>query len=335
MVAVFGSNVKEYKTRGETVNMIDELKAAAGEKKQVMLLIIDGKIKLPVTIIEGDQAGETLLITSGIHCAEYTGIEAAIELAQELAPKQIKGRVILIHPVNITGFEGCEYNSNVPEDNKNLNRVFPGNSEGSMAERLADYVVKNFHSLADCYIDMHGGNVHEDLSPYVYYVTAAKPEVRERAKQMAKRVHVDYMVGSKVGSQGSYNYAGFCGISSILMERGSKGVWNPKEVDLYKEDVRNVMRYLGILIDGKQDAIYEPANIETVHELNVNQTGCWYPKKRAGEIIKKGELLGEIKDYFGKVKESFYCEEDGIILYQTCSLCVGMQSNIITYGVNK
>lgn len=50
-------------------------------------------------------------------------IQTAIELAAELLPDEITGCLILIHPVNISGFENRTM-SVVAEDGKNLNRIF-------------------------------------------------------------------------------------------------------------------------------------------------------------------------------------------------------------------
>lgn len=312
--------------------IIENWKMTRGEKKQGFLPVYETGLKLPVTVICGKEEGETILVTSGIHCCEYTGIEAAMELAQEINPDMLKGQLIIIHPVNTSGFEKCNYNSRVPEDNQNLNRVFPGREKGSVSEQIADFLIKVFQSKAHYYIDMHGGDVQEDLSPYVYYVTVAKPEVMEKAREMASRVHVDYMVGSKNGSQGAYNYAGSTGIPSILIERGSSGVWDKEEVDLYKEDVKNVMRHLGILKDAKEEKKFSPHNIEQVYYEEANYQGCWYPEKKAGDRVKQGELAGKIKDYFGITLESIYFKENGVILYQTCSLCIHKGDEAIVYG---
>ncbi|MBA4687975.1 MAG: succinylglutamate desuccinylase/aspartoacylase family protein [Candidatus Galacturonibacter soehngenii] len=307
------------------------LHTKTGEKKE-LFLEINGIERLPVTLIEGKEKGKTLLITSGIHCTEYTGIETAIELAQELKPDQIKGRVILVHPVNRTGFEAGQLNSCVPKDNKNLNRVFPGNRDGSASEQIADYIVTNLHSQADYYIDMHGGNIQEDLTPYVYYVTVTTPEISQKAKEMANRVNVNYKVGSKVGGEGSYNYAGACKIPSILIERGCGGIWTKDDVVLYKEDIKNVMRFLGILEDSIQEIEYKPKRTKQILEIYSSVAGCWYPAKRAGEKVYKGELAGEIKDYFGNIIEKYYFKENGVILFQISSLGIQERQNIITYG---
>lgn len=80
---------------------IGTLAAAPGEKVQGLLPIPHTEIEVPVTLINGAGSGKTVLITSGIHSCEYVGIEAAIQLAGELEPESLSGRLILIHPVNV------------------------------------------------------------------------------------------------------------------------------------------------------------------------------------------------------------------------------------------
>ncbi|WP_406541272.1 succinylglutamate desuccinylase/aspartoacylase family protein [Clostridium ljungdahlii] len=87
---------------------------------------------------------------------------------------------------------------------------------------------------ADYYIDLHCGDGYEELTPYVYCVGVAAPEVVKAARGMAELVNVPYLVQSPSGSGGSYNYAGSCGIPSILIERGCMGRWSKEEVKLGK-----------------------------------------------------------------------------------------------------
>lgn len=305
------------------------------EKKQIYEEIPNTGIRLPVTVIHGAKEGKTLLVTSGIHCNEYVGIETALQLSKELEAKQLTGTVILIHPVNVQGFEHNSYNSRVPEDDKNLNRVFPGDKAGTLSEKIADFIVNRFFTKADYYIDLHGGAVQEELTPYVYYVTATSKSVMEKAKAMAKRVHVPFMVGSKIGSGGAYNYAGSEGVPSILIERGCYGLWSQKEVDETKADIMNIMRYLSMLCDEEQDKEYDSADIREVIYEEAEFNGCWYAQFKAGDHIKKGALLGIMKDYFGNVIKSVYAGWDGVILYQLCSLCAHKGEELIVYGRNS
>ena len=106
-----------------------------GSKLRTMLPVPGTEIEIPLTIINGAFDGPTLLVTAGIHGGEYPGIAAAMELGRSLDPQEIHGSLIMLHPVNIQGF-WARREFIVPEDGKNLNRVFPGNPDGTLSERL-------------------------------------------------------------------------------------------------------------------------------------------------------------------------------------------------------
>ena len=131
---------------------IQNLTARQGEKINGYINVANTNIKLPVTLICGKSEGDTVLITAGVHCAEYVGIETAIELSREINPKNISGNIIIIPLINRSGFEHRTM-SIVYEDGKNLNRVFPGNAEGSVSERIAYFMEKELFSKIDYYID--------------------------------------------------------------------------------------------------------------------------------------------------------------------------------------
>ncbi|MER2152425.1 MAG: succinylglutamate desuccinylase/aspartoacylase family protein, partial [Candidatus Limivicinus sp.] len=88
------------------------------------------ELHVPHVLLCGKQPGKTVLITAGIHNAEYVGIQAAIELSNELDVETLCGNVIIVPLANRSGFENRTM-SRVFEDGKNLNRVFPGDRDGS------------------------------------------------------------------------------------------------------------------------------------------------------------------------------------------------------------
>ena len=81
------------------------------------------EIHVPHVIISGHKPGPVLLVTAGIHNAEFVGIQAAIELSSEIDPEQLAGTLIIVPVANRSGFENRTM-SMVHEDGKNLNRVF-------------------------------------------------------------------------------------------------------------------------------------------------------------------------------------------------------------------
>ena len=137
-----------------------------GTKLRTYLPVPDTNVKIPLTIINGENDGPTLLITAGIHGGEYPGIAAAMELGRDIEPEHVTGCLIMMHPVNIQGF-WARREMIVPEDGKNLNRVFPGDPTGTLADKTAYLISNNFFPIADFYVDMHSGDIHESLHPYV------------------------------------------------------------------------------------------------------------------------------------------------------------------------
>ena len=141
---------------------VADLEAKPGEKVSGFVHIIGAEFGIPVTLICGEKEGETVLISGGVHNAEYVGIQAAMQLADELDPKKIAGNIIVIRLMNRTGFEHRTM-SLTYEDGKNLNRVFPGNPNGTLSDRIAYTVVTEFFPKADYYVDLHCGDGFEGL----------------------------------------------------------------------------------------------------------------------------------------------------------------------------
>lgn len=302
-----------------------------GKKKSGFLRIGGGEFQLPATILHGEQPGKTVLITAGIHAEEYVGIQSALELSEMLKVQKIAGTVVIVKVVNRKAFE-LRSGSDSHEDGKNLNRVFPGNREGTWSERLAYAIEKELLSIADYYIDLHSGDSYEQLTPYVYYAGAAAKEVVEQSREMAQQADVPYMVGSNVAMGGCYNYAASLGIPSILLERGQMGGWTKEESHSTRRDVRNILCHLGIYQGEKDYRNYYPLEVKNLCYQAANEQGLWYPCKKPGDMIQQGDMLGVVKDYEGKILEVCKAEYGGVILYQTGSLQVQESGSVIAYG---
>lgn len=286
-------------------------------------------INVPHVIISGTAEGPTLLITAGIHSAEFVGIQASIELSSEVDPRHLAGTLIIVPLANRSGFENRTM-SMVYEDNKNLNRVFPGDKKGTEADRLAYLLFNTFIRHADAYIDLHSGDGYEELMPYVYYVGDTVCE--EEAAAMASCVSTEFIIRSRCKTGGAYNMASVSGIPSILIERGQLSMCPRNEIDADKTDVVNIMKYMGML-KGVHTTYSKIQLFE--HELFSPAAGCWYPEYHAGDTFFRGELLGTIRDYFGNTINEIKAEEDGIIIHQCASLNILKNGPMISYGVFK
>jgi predicted deacylase len=52
------------------------------------------------------------------------------------------------------------------------------------------------------------------------------------------------------------------------------------------------------------------------------------------EVVKKGQKLGEIRDFFGTVKAEYFADSDGIVLYLVTSLAILTNDPLCAIGVS-
>ncbi len=118
--------------------------------------------------------GPTLLITAGMDGDEYDAIDAAyrfIDMAQTLPAI---GTIRVLPIINTRGFYGGT--SVNPLDGKYPKHLYPGNPSGTPSEQLISHI-RSHHVLgASVWIDLHGGNLTERLTPFVStYKTGITP----------------------------------------------------------------------------------------------------------------------------------------------------------------
>lgn len=285
--------------------------------------VTGGRAILPVTEIQGSQSGPSVLITAGIHGGEYPGMVATMEIAKELSPSAVAGRITFIHSANPGAFWARRPELN-EEDKKNLNREFPGTPHGSSTQKLAWHLMQNYILRADYYMDLHSGDIHEDLCPHVYYSKACAKEVSKASKRMALHADVPYMVPS-MAKGGAYNCAAEHGVPSILIERGGNGICRREDIEGFKADIRRILRHLGVLLtssvpiaDIKQDL----KEVRKVIYVMAEEDACWISGRAQGERLKKGDIIGESTNLFGDARRTYIAEEEGIMLYLNTSLAL-------------
>ena len=121
----------------------------------------------PVATVTGNNPGPAAVITAGVHGCEYPGIVSAIRLFKELSPEDVNGSVKIITITSTAAFE--ERSMFVtPYDKVNPNRAFPGRIDGTYSEVLT-YRTMELIAGADYHMDLHCGDMVEDLDPFSIY----------------------------------------------------------------------------------------------------------------------------------------------------------------------
>jgi predicted deacylase len=305
------------------MDRLPPLRTGKSRSERGFITPIDG-VEIPFGLVEGDRPGPVLLVTAGVHGSEYCSIEAALRLMRQ-APEGLSGTILVLPILNRTGFRRRSIYV-MPEDGRNLNRMFPGKPDGSLSERLADWLVTQIYPAADAYLDLHGGDLSEELVPFSLF-----PNGSEASKALA--VAFGLPIAISAGGEGyTINAAGRLGVPSIIAEVGGNGLWDEAGVTQMMEGIARVMHHLH-MIAGPVPAAPQPMpEMVTMWVAAAGADGLWYPLKQRSQPVATGEVLGEIRDVFGAVLETIRSKQDGFILYRLSSLAVNKGEALLGVG---
>lgn len=303
---------------------VGEVNAKPGEKISGYIIVpagIDSDIvKVPITVINGVNAGPTLALVAGVHGYEYPPVLAMTKLSQQLDPASISGKVIIVHVANVPSFlkRTVYYN---PYDWKNFNRVFPGKIDGTNSERIAFQITKEVIDQCDYLIDNHCGDGNEDLMQYLYYTEIGNPEVDNRSKQLAINfnlkviVHETNRTKDVVNSLYVSNTALLRGKPAISIEAGKLGGTAEEDIIAIMKGSYNILKHLK-MIAGEPKLDFESVWVQEFKIItSEHEAGLYYPIVSRGDHVQKGELVGYLTDYFGNNLQEVKSPFDGIVLY--------------------
>lgn len=315
----------------DNVLRVGSLAAEAGAKTfGIQEISVAGvTVRLGIFLINGSQPGPTLVVTAGVHAAEYASIAAALDFGQSLQPAGLAGRVIVLPVMNVPGF-GVRAIYTCPLDGKNLNRVFPGDPQGSGSEQLAAWVFRHIISQANYYVDMHGGDLIEALIPFTIFFRSGDAEVDRISQEMGQVFGIRYLVRSETYGS-AYSAAAKAGIPAILSEAGGQGIWTAADVALHRQGLDRLLRHLG-MIAGPAPAPLPSTVLDRFLWLRSEHDGFWYPTIAVGDIVREGQELGRVLDYQGNVLQTALSSTAGTVLFLVTSLAINKGDPLLAVG---
>jgi predicted deacylase len=295
-----------------------------------------GKYQWPYFAAVGREAGLTFLLTAGIHAAEYTGTLAALRLGQSLDPEHVKGTIVIIPLLNRPGFFERSIYVN-PEDNQNLNRAFPGSATGTWSERFAHHLLGDVVVKVDRTMDLHAGDMIEALEPFLGYYQTGNAEVDAHSLEMI-RAHggmrwVTHVLpgGERAGML--YGAAAQNGVPAILAESGGCGLPIEQDVQRHVDGVLNIWRTLGLLTDAPAQQAPAPHSIAANNWLRSEHEGVFLCRVSPGELVEKGQKLGEMVDLLGNHLATITSPEAGVVLFTVTSPAIKKDGLLLAVGV--
>ncbi len=261
-----------------------------------------GKICLPVTIINGEHPGPVLLILAGIHGDETTGVEIARSVVLDIDPKDLNGTIISIPVANPPSYLTKNRSFLVEERALiDMNRVFPGNSGGLLTERIAHLIMNEILPKATYCIDLHSALRGCNIMPFTYVNPDDDENNTLKAReQMAKAFGTSLVYykkrGSKLGTSDVQRtisiQADSRKIPIITAEMGESGRITWEFVKIGVRGVKQVLISLKMLPGNL--SVVEQQRFTEIKLVHSNRGGLLHTKVGLGEEVKQGQVIAQI-----------------------------------------
>ena len=255
-----------------------------------------GHIPVPITVIKNGE-GPTAFVSGGIHGDEYEGPVTLMNMAYELQPEDVSGRLVIIPAVNLPAVEAGTRVS--PIDGVNMNRCFPGRRNGGVTEMIAHYIAEVLLPICDIQIDIHSGGKTLEYIPTIIFHEGNDKGRFEKVLAAAK------LCGLPIASvENPTDHGGLfemeCeerGLINMNFEMGGAGRVTRDYVRMADFAVNNILRHLGVLA-GKPKKPKTEIRLMDVNRaganIHVHDRGLFEPFVELGEKVKTGQALGQV-----------------------------------------
>ena len=292
-------------------------------------------LEVPVIELTGASDGPRLTVLAGVHGCEYASMAAVRQWARGLEQRDLRGRVVAVPVLNLPAFR-ARSPFVVPDDGKNLNRCFPGNPAGTLADQLAYATFTQLISGSDALVDVHAGDMVEALEPFALY-DAGPAEAR--ARELAVAYGLGFVVRSEPGPGravgGSTSAAAAeAGIPAIIAEAGGCGLVERAAVDAHVRGLDGILAALGMAgAPVTAAAPDQPAHLRRFLWLRCADEGWWEPAVEPGEAVAEGQLLGTVSSLDGaRLLQKITAPAAGVPLFVTSSPAVAANGLLLGLG---
>lgn len=274
-----------------------------------------GSVMIPITVI-GNGDGPTALLTGGNHGDEYEGPIALLDLALTLKASDVTGRVIILPALNYPAFRAGLRTS--PIDSGNLNRSFPGRPDGTVTEKIANYVYTELLPQADIVVDFHSGGKTLDFIPFACAHVLDDKDQQAACLAAVRAFNAPYtMMLLEIDTIGMYDTAvEDQGKVFVTTELGGGGTSTAYSAGIAKKGVRNVLKHAGIL---KGEMETGPSVMLDMPDGDCfvfsKDDGMIETLKDLGQTVEKGDVVARIwpADRTGQSPTDYLANRSGIL----------------------
>ncbi|WP_266081033.1 succinylglutamate desuccinylase/aspartoacylase family protein [Haladaptatus caseinilyticus] len=262
------------------------------------------KIETMVHTYTGSTDGATVYLQAAQHGREVNGAEVLRRLHNQIADTDITGRVIAVPVANPLTFDHVSYVTPEQLDpvHPNMNRVWPGDKNGSIHERMAARLWEYAHQ-ADAIIDLHTGS--PDMFPHVVALEGHADSIT-LGRVFGTRLLLTEQAHAAAGEEwhrrsfgGKLRVAAVEeGIPSITPELAYSKQIIEDAVEIGVTGILNVLRHLDILEGTPVDTGPQTVARNHLGRIVASESGLFHsdPNITVGSFVESGTLLGTLYD---------------------------------------
>ncbi len=278
----------------------------------------DAGYDIPVAVLHGAKPGPVLAIVSGAHGTEYASIIAVEQLIDAVKPADLSGTLILVPLVNVPSFEKLTPHVN-PTDSKSMNSRYPGDPNGTQTDRASFVITRDVVDQCDHLIDLHGGDLDENLRPYSYWTVTGNQAQDQASRAMLLAFGLDHIIISDrpkdpKASRFLENTATTRGKASFTAEAGRSGPVVAGDVAALVNGSLGTMRHLKMLA-GPVTPVAKPIWVEKIVSVPADREGIFHASVDRDAHVAKGAKIGFVTDYLNRPLQDVLAPDAGIVMF--------------------
>ncbi|MDB4900387.1 MAG: Succinylglutamate desuccinylase/aspartoacylase, partial [Gemmatimonadetes bacterium] len=256
---------------------------------------------------------------AGAHGTEYASIVAMQRLIPRLDARHLAGTVIVAPLLNIASFEQMTPHIN-PIDRKGMNAQYPGDSTGTQSQRALALVQREILLPADVVVDLHGGDLDEDLRSYSYWFRGGKPAQDSASLALVKAFGLDHVIvtdvdlSSPTAGRSLSTQALVRGKTVLVAEAGRSGTVLAADVKALVDGSLNVLGALH-MIDRAVPPLRRITWLGGGARVAADSAGMFFATAQRDTRVRKGDLLGYTTDFLGKRTGDVRAPVDGLVTF--------------------
>jgi predicted deacylase len=202
-----------------------------------------------------------------------------------------------------------------------MNSSYPGDPNGTQTERALAAVAKDVVAPADVVVDLHGGDLDEDLRPYSYWYRGGKAAQDSAGLKLVMAFGLDHIIVSDIdpsaptAGRSLSGYALTHGKTVLIAEAGRSGVVTPADLSLLIDGSLNVLGELKML-PRQPSHVLKPVWLAGAGRRVAADSGGVFEAVVARDArVKTGQVLGHLTDYLGRPTGDIRSPIDGLVTF--------------------